>query len=81
MNALYLIHRYLKIKEMSPEERAKVVPRTVVFAGKAAPGYMMAKKIIKLINNIGDVVNNDGDIGGLLKVFFHENYNVSSAAV
>jgi len=44
MNALYLIYRYLTLKEMSPHDRLKVVPRTVVFAGKAAPGYAMAKK-------------------------------------
>jgi starch phosphorylase len=50
MNILYVIYRYLAIKEMTPEERLKVVPRTIMFAGKAAPGYMNAKKIIKLIN-------------------------------
>lgn len=50
MNILYVIHRYLRLKEMEPEERSNVVPRTVMFAGKAAPGYENAKKIIKLIN-------------------------------
>ena len=81
MNALYLIYRYLTIKEMSLAERAKVVPRTVIFGGKAAPGYHMAKKIIKLINCIANVVNNDTEINDLLKIFFVENYNVSLATL
>jgi len=46
MLALFCIHRYLAIKEMAPTERAQMLPRTVVFGGKAAPGYDMAKKII-----------------------------------
>jgi len=50
MNILYVIYRYLTIKEMSPEDRKKVVPRTVMFSGKAAPAYVTAKNIIKLIN-------------------------------
>lgn len=50
MNILYVIYRYLTIKEMSEEDRNKVVPRTVMFGGKAAPGYENAKRIIKLIN-------------------------------
>ncbi len=50
MNILYVIYRYLSIKEMTPEERKKVVPRTVMFAGKAAPAYVTAKNIIKLVN-------------------------------
>lgn len=59
MNILYVIYRYLTIKEMSSEERSKVVPRTVMFGGKAAPGYEIAKKIIKLINEVSYVLNND----------------------
>ena len=59
MNILYVIYRYLMIKEMNPEERLKVVPRTVMFAGKAAPAYHVAKDIIKLINQVGNVVNHD----------------------
>ena len=50
MNILYVIHRYLAIKAMTQEERSKVVARTVMFGGKAAPGYENAKKVIKLIN-------------------------------
>ena len=50
MNILYVIWRYLWIKDMPAEERKNVVPRTVMFSGKAAPAYHVAKKIIKLIN-------------------------------
>ena len=50
MNILYVIHRYLSIKDMTPDQRKDVVSRTVMFAGKAAPAYDTAKKIIKLIN-------------------------------
>ena len=50
MNALGCIHRYLALKKMSPAERKKVVPRVEIFAGKAAPGYYMAKLIIRLVN-------------------------------
>lgn len=75
-NILRVIHLYNFIKR-HPEE--KVVPRVVLFAGKAAPGYYRAKQIIKLINNVADVVNNDKQIGSKLKVFFLPNYNVSLA--
>jgi starch phosphorylase len=59
MNILYVIYRYLTIKEMNPEDRKKVVARTVMFAGKAAPAYVTAKHIIKLVNEVAAVVNND----------------------
>jgi starch phosphorylase len=81
MNALYVIHRYLMLKSMTPRERAKIIPRSVLVGGKAAPGYFTAKSIIKLFGNIGTVVNNDPDIGGLLKVVFLPNYNVSNAQI
>ena len=59
MNILYVIYRYLIIKESSPEDRKKIVPRSVCFGGKAAPGYVNAKRVIKLINSVADVINND----------------------
>ena len=60
LNALYCIHRYLEIKGMSEEDRKKnVVKRAILFGGKAAPGYLTAKNIIKLVNNIAAVVNKD----------------------
>ncbi|KAL1953389.1 hypothetical protein VTO42DRAFT_2933 [Malbranchea cinnamomea] len=81
LNIFGVIHRYLEIKAMSKEEKAKLVPRVSIFGGKAAPGYWMAKTIIHLINKVGDVVNNDPDIGDLLKVVFIEDYNVSKAEI
>ncbi|KAI1913656.1 Non-essential glycogen phosphorylase [Ophidiomyces ophidiicola] len=81
LNIFGVIHRYLKIKAMSPQDRKKVVPRVSIFGGKAAPGYWMAKTIIHLINKVGDVVNNDPEIGDLLKVIFVEDYNVSKAEI
>ena len=81
LNIFGVIHRYLTLKAKSPEERKKVLPRVSVFAGKAAPGYWMAKQIIHLINQVGQVVNNDKDIGDLLKVVFLEDYNVSKAEI
>lgn len=50
LNVFYIIHRYFSIKEMSEKERKQMVPRTVIFGGKAAPGYENAKRIIKFIN-------------------------------
>jgi starch phosphorylase len=76
LNALHVITLYNRIKQ-NPE--ADIVPRTVIFAGKAAPGYKMAKLIIKLITSIGDVVNNDSDVNKKLKVVFFPNYNVTNA--
>merc|ERR1719310_2463371 len=81
MNALYLIYRYMKIKRASPADRAKVQRRFCFFGGKAAPAYVNAKTIIKLINNIGEVVNNDPDVSPYLKVAFVPNYSVTVAQV
>ncbi|KAJ8061821.1 hypothetical protein OCU04_009614 [Sclerotinia nivalis] len=79
MNIFGVIHRYLTIKALNPEQRKKLAPRVSIFGGKAAPGYWMAKTIIHLINKVGSVVNNDKDVGDLLKVIFLEDYNVSKA--
>ncbi|KLU85991.1 glycogen phosphorylase [Magnaporthiopsis poae ATCC 64411] len=79
MNIFGVIHRYLALKAMKPEERKKQMPRVSIFGGKAAPGYWMAKQIIHLINSVGTVVNADEDVGDLLKVVFLEDYNVSKA--
>lgn len=73
LNALQIITRYLDIKRGHCEDQ---VPRTVIFGGKAAPGYGMAKLIIRLINGIAEVVNEDPDTRGLLKVVFLADYNV-----
>jgi starch phosphorylase len=61
--------------------KAHFVPRTVIIGGKAAPGYFIAKQIIKLVNSVADVVNTDTDVCGRLKVVFLENYRVSQAEV
>ncbi|KAI0817324.1 glycosyltransferase family 35 protein [Xylaria sp. FL0064] len=79
LNIFGVIHRYLTLKAMGPEERKKQQPRVSIFGGKAAPGYWMAKQIIHLINNVGSLVNKDPDVGDLLKVIFLEDYNVSKA--
>ncbi len=76
LNVLGTIARYQRIKE---NPAAHHVPRTVIFAGKAAPGYFLAKQLIKLINNLGDVVNKDPDVADRLKVVFLPNYTVSLA--
>lgn len=76
MAALHVISLYNRLKE-NPD--ADIVPRTVIFAGKAAPGYTMAKQHIKLINSIGEKINNDPDVGDKLKCIFLPNYRVSLA--
>jgi len=81
LNILGVIYRYRYIKSLNPEERAKVVPRTIIFGGKAAPGYYMAKLIIKLICSVSDVINKDREVGNLLKVVFIPNYCVSLAEI
>ena len=81
LNIFGVIHRYLAIKTMRPDERKKLAPRVSIFGGKAAPGYWMAKTVIHLICKVGDVVNNDPDVGDLLKVIFLEDYNVSKAEI
>ena len=82
MNVWYIIHRYLCIKDTPMHERAdKFVPRVIMIGGKSAPGYYNAKCIIKIFNNVADKINNDADVGDLLKCVFLPNYNVSSAQI
>ncbi|MFA6909940.1 MAG: glycogen/starch/alpha-glucan phosphorylase, partial [Candidatus Cloacimonadaceae bacterium] len=76
LNVMATIARYYRIKD-NPE--AEFVPRTVIFSGKAAPGYFLAKRLIKLINNLGDIINKDPDVRDRLKVVFLPNYCVSLA--
>lgn len=76
LNVLHIVSLYNRIKKDPGKE---VVPRTFIFGGKAAPGYVMAKLIIKLINSVAEVVNNDPDMAGRLKVVFFPDFNVKNA--
>ena len=76
LNILHVIYLYNQIK-MHPE--MEFYPRTFIFGAKASAGYATAKKIIKLINSVADIVNNDASINGKIKVVFIENYRVSNA--
>lgn len=76
LNVLHIITLYNRIKA---NPNLEVTPRTFIFGGKAAPGYKMAKLIIKLINSIGDVINTDPDVRGRIKVVFLKDYNVKFA--
>jgi starch phosphorylase len=73
LNVLHIITLYNRIKANPNRE---ITPRVFVFGGKAAPSYFMAKRIIKLINSVAEVVNNDPDVRDRLKIFFIPNYNV-----
>ena len=76
LNLLHVVSRYHQILA---NPQANWVPRTVIFAGKAASAYYMAKQIIRLINDVASVVNNDPHVGDLLKVVFIPNYRVTLA--
>jgi len=76
LNLLYVVMRYRRIRD---NPRADFVPRTVIFAGKAAPGYAMAKAIIKLINNVARTIGADPDVRDKLRVAFLPDYDVSLA--
>jgi starch phosphorylase len=76
LNVFHIITLYNRIKK---NPKIKMVPRTIIFGGKAAPAYQAAKMVIKLINSVADVVNNDPDVGDKLKVVFLKNYSVTLA--
>ncbi len=76
LNVLHIVTLYNRLRD-DPE--SNIVPRTILFSGKAAPAYAMAKLTIKLINDIADIVNHDPLIGDRLKVVFIPNYNVTKA--
>jgi starch phosphorylase len=76
LNVLHIITLYNRLKH---DSQMRVIPRTFIFGGKAAPGYFMAKLIIKLINGVGEVINNDPHVAGRLKVVFFPDFNVKNA--
>ncbi len=76
LNVLHIIALYNRIKENPAYD---LCPRTFIFGGKAAPGYFMAKRIIKLINSVAEVVNRDPDVAGRIKVVFFPDLNVKNA--
>lgn len=78
LNILHVIHLYDRIKRGDIQDWT---PRAVLFGGKAAPGYAMAKRIIKLINNVARVINNDPATEGLLRVAFLPDYRVSAMEI
>ena len=78
LNVLHIITLYHRLKQ---NPGLAIPPRAFVFGGKAAPGYFMAKRIIKLINAVGETVNNDPDVNRFLKVAFVPNFNVQNAEI
>ncbi|MFA7412798.1 MAG: glycogen/starch/alpha-glucan family phosphorylase, partial [Tissierellaceae bacterium] len=76
LNVLHILYLYDKLKE---NPNLDIVPRTFIFGGKAAPGYYIAKEIIRLINTVASIVNNDMSIKDKIKIVFIENYNISKA--
>lgn len=78
LNILHVITLYNRMKK---DPDINIIPRTVIFGGKAAPGYLMAKLIIKLINSVAGVVNNDPDVRGRLKVVFFPDFNVRNGQI
>ncbi|MEG3640056.1 glycogen/starch/alpha-glucan phosphorylase [Magnetococcus sp. PR-3] len=78
LNVMHVITRYMRIRDGIETD---LVPRSVIIGGKAAPGYHIAKQIIRLINDVGNTINNDPAVKGMLKMVFLPNYNVSKAEI
>jgi starch phosphorylase len=78
LNVLFILSQFLLLRR---DPHAAVVPRTFIFGGKSAPGYLMAKLMIKLVNATADLVNGEAGSGGRLRVVFFPNYNVTNAQV
>jgi starch phosphorylase len=74
LKVLHIVALFNRIKK---DPNVRITPRTFLFGGKAAPGYLMAKLIIKLVNSVAEVVNDDGDVRGRLRVVFLPDYNVT----
>jgi len=75
LNVLHAVHLYDRIRRGDADD---MVPRAIIIGGKAAPGYVMAKSIIKCINNVARVINSDPDVADRLRVVFYPDYNVSA---
>ena len=78
LNAIHILDLYYDLKE---NPNLDITPRTFIFAGKAAPSYVMAKQIIKFIVSLGKMINNDPDVNGKIKVVFLENYQISLSEI
>ena len=78
LNVFHIIYLYQRIKS---DPSFTIYPRTFIFAAKAAPAYVFAKQVIKLINQLGKIINNDPDVKGMIKVVFIPNYSVSIAEI
>ena len=81
MNCLYCIYKYLTIKKMKKDDKKKLNKRVTFFGGKSAPGYVLAKNIIKLINMVSNTVNNDKEVSPYFKIIFLPDYKVSAAQI